>query len=209
MKSNVYRRLRDRRLILSLFDHSGVWSGPYLRAGYDVVRVDLKDGCDIMKFDYRYYVSGTVHGVLAAPPCTDYTISGARWWPKKDADGSTEASNKLVSRTLAIIRHLKPTFWALENPVGRLPKLFPALGQALLVWQPWWYGDPYTKRTCLWGRFNPNLKRNEVEPVMYEGANGKRGSWMWAKLGGKSDRTKELRSVTPPGFARAFFEANP
>jgi hypothetical protein len=31
-----------------------------------------------------------------------------------------------------------------------------------------------------------------------------RGSWMWANLGGKSERTKALRSKTPQGFARAF-----
>ena len=43
---------------------------------------------------------------------------------------------------------------------------------------------------------------------MYESA-GKRGSWQWAKLGGKSERTKRLRSQTPRGFALAFAEANP
>jgi hypothetical protein len=32
---------------------------------------------------------------------------------------------------------------------------------------------------------------------------------MWAKLGGNSEKTKELRSLTPAGFAQAFFEANP
>lgn len=203
-----------KKRILSLFDHSGVWSGPYERAGYEVIRVDIKDGVDIMEF--RYKDLPKIHGILAAPPCTDFTISGARWWPKKDSDGSTEASLALVHRTLDIVRyHLKRglKWWALENPVGRLPKLVPELGKARLVWQPWWYGDAYTKRTCLWGQFNHELKRNPVAPEMYEftGKDGRvrRGSWMWAKLGGKSDRTKELRSVTPPGFAQAFFEANP
>lgn len=42
---------------------------------------------------------------------------------------------------------------------------------------------------------------------MYETKNGKRGSWMWANLGGKSERTKELRSITPMGFSRAFATA--
>jgi hypothetical protein len=66
--------------------------------------------------------------------------------------------------------------------------------------QPWWYGDPYTKKTGLWGNFNKNLIRNEVEPT--------EGSKMWLNYGGKSERTKELRSETPVGFARAFFLAN-
>lgn len=101
-------------------------------------------------------------------------------------------------------------FWAMENPVGRLERLIPYLKTvSKLTWQPHWYGDAYTKRTCLWGEFNTELPRTPVEPVMYETSSGKRGSWMWMKLGGKSDRTKELRSATPPGFARAFYLANP
>lgn len=194
--------------ILSLFDHSGVWSGPYRAAGYAVTQVDLKNGHDVMLVDADNQPE-PVHGILAAPPCTDFTISGSRWWATKDADGRTEASLELVRHTLRIVRGARGlVWWALENPVGRLSRLLPQLGKPRLTWQPWWYGDAYTKRTCLWGAFNANLVRTPVEPVMYESA-GKRGSYMWAKLGGKSERTKELRSITPPGFARAFFEANP
>lgn len=61
------------------------------------------------------------------------------------------------------------------------------------------YGDPYTKKTGLWGQFNTNLAKNPVEPT---------DNWIM-RLGGSSERTKALRSATPPGFARAFFEANP
>lgn len=53
-----------------------------------------------------------------------------------------------------------------------------------------------------WGRFNfPELR--PVEPVKV----CSQGSWIM-KLGGKSETTKELRSNTPLGFARAFFESN-
>ena len=121
------------KTILSLFDHSGVWSGPYERAGYRVIRADIKDGRDVMELtpgvlDTFIRVWGGVHGVLAAPPCTAFTISGARWWPRMDADGSTREGVRLVKQTLRIIKHVKPKWWALENPVGRLPKLVPAIG---------------------------------------------------------------------------------
>jgi hypothetical protein len=67
--------------------------------------------------------------------------------------------------------------------------------------------DAYSKKTCLWGQFKmPEKKR--VEPIMYTTKNGKKGSYMWAKLGGKSEKTKELRSTTPMGFSYAFFEGN-
>jgi hypothetical protein len=190
------------KVILSLYDYSGAWSAPYRDAGYHVIQVDLKLGIDIFNFEYTNI--DAVHGILSAPPCTDFSVSGAQYWKRKDADGTTQRSLRLIDKTLEIVNYFEPKWWALENPVGRLPKLRPQLGKAKLIFQPHWYGDPWTKRTCLWGEFNIDLPRNEVEPVRY----CKQGSWTQL-LGGKSERTKELRSMTPPGFAKAFFQANP
>ena len=195
--------------ILSLFDFSGVWSQPYVDKGYAVTRLDIQTGGDVLTFDSNAYLAehGQPQGILAAPPCTDFASSGARWWADKDKDGRTGEALRLIDATLAIVDVLQPAWWALENPVGRLTRLRPQLGKPW-YFQPWWYGDAYTKKTGLWGDFNRDMKRNEVEPIMYE-SNGKRGSWQWAKLGGKSERTKRLRSQTPRGFALAFAEANP
>ena len=160
-----------------------------------------------------------VAGVLIAAPCTDFAGSGARWWKAKDRDGRTAASISIVRDCLRVVEHTQPDFWVLENPVGRLGKLVPELGPWVLKFDPCdyagWADDPdseaYTKATCLWGRFNPALKLAPRQPVMIEKTRKDgtivRGSWMWATLGGKSERTKELRSVTPQGFARAFAEA--
>jgi hypothetical protein len=52
----------------------------------------------------------------------------------------------------------------------------------------------------------PEYKR--LAPIIYTTKTGKRGGAIWAKLGGKSERTKEIRSTTPMGFARAFYSAN-
>ena len=195
--------------ILSLFDFSGVWSQPYVDKGYAVTRLDIQTGGDVLTFDSSAYLAehGQPQGILAAPPCTDFASSGARWWADKDKDGRTGEALRLIDATLAIVDVLQPAWWALENPVGRLTRLRPQLGKPF-YFQPWFFGDPYTKKTGLWGDFNRDMKRNEVEPIMYE-SNGKRGSWQWAKLGGKSERTKRLRSQTPRGFALAFAEANP
>ncbi len=198
--------------ILSLFDHSGEWPRPYLEAGHAVWSVDLKRGHDVSTLtsdEVREHFGGEVDGILAAPPCTHFTVSGAQYWAAKDADGRTDAMLALVDATLRLVGDLRPRFWALENPVGRLAtRLRPNLGRPKLIWQPHWYGDAYTKRTCLWGDFNADLPRTDVDPVMYTDSKGNRGSWHWAKLGGKSEKTKALRSVTPAGFARAFFEVN-
>lgn len=183
-------------VILSLCDFTGAWSEPYRLAGYHVIRVDLKTGQDIRLFEYP----GPVRGILAAPPCTAFAGSGAQYWPEKDRDGRTLEGLSIVDSCLRLVAVCRPVWWALENPVGRLRRW---LGPPVFTFHPCDYGDPYTKRTLLWGNFQPPEK-NPVAPVRA----CSQGSWL-QKLGGKSERTKELRSATPPGFSRAFFLANP
>jgi hypothetical protein len=158
-----------------------------------------------------------VVGVMMAPPCTDFTVSCNRFWKQKDADGRTAVSVSIVNACLFIKDRLKPTWWVLENPVGRIARMCPDVGKWRLVFNPCdyagWADEPdheaYTKRTCLWGDFNPDLEKRPREPVFYTDKKGRRLSWLAAKLGGKSERTKELRSKTPVGFSRAFAKANP
>lgn len=179
------------RTILSLCDYSGEWPRPYKEAGYNVIQVDIQFGQDVRLFEYI----GDVYGILAAPPCTHLASSGARWWKQKGEEALIE-NLSIVDACLRIIAMHNPAFWALENPVGRLRRY---LGTPTLIFDPYYYGDPYTKKTLLWGKFNIP-KKNKVEPVKV----CEQGSWI-QKLGGGSGLK---RSITPAGFARAFFEAN-
>lgn len=203
------------RTILSLFDYSGAWSLPYAEAGANVVKIDIKLGMDVMNLSETWLaenvldVYGPVGGILAAPPCTDFAVSGAQYWPAKDKSGQTRKSLELVRQVLRLVEYLRPDWWAMENPVGRLNTLLPDLKQ----YGPWYFnpcdfGDPYTKRTGLWGNYVPPLPLfigcdRSVTPIRV----CSQGSWL-QKLGGKSERTKELRSMTPMGFAYAFAAAN-
>lgn len=192
------------RVILSLFDFTGNWPQFYREAGYQVIQVDIQHGVDIMTFDHK--AIGAVHGILAACPCTDFAVSGARWWKGKDESGETAKSVALVERTLKIIDDLQPAFWALENPIGRIAKLVPALGKHRMSFDPCDFGEPYTKKTLLWGQFNTELKKTPVQPEGHRP--GQPNAW-YSRVGGKSQKTKNHRSATPVGFARAFFDANP
>lgn len=178
-------------VVLSLCDYTGSWSRPYEEAGYLVIRVDLKHGQDVRLMEMPQQ---RVHGILAAPPCTVFASSGARW-ERSSADMIEGLS--VVDACLRLVAICQPTWWALENPIGKLSRY---IGKPAMYFNPSDYGDPYTKRTCLWGKFNPPVP-NRVTPT--------EGSRMHLRYGGKSERTKELRSATPEGFARAFFEANP
>jgi len=197
----------DCNTVLSLFDFSGRWSSPYREKGYEVYQVDVKLGIDILDLTPDDIPATEIGVILAAPPCTDFASSGAQYWKAKDNDGRTEASMDLVTKTLELIQHYKPRVWAIENPVGRLNKLFPELGT------PWYFNpcefagyldDPsteaYNKRTGLWGTFNIPVKK-PVEPSL--------GNSPIMKLGGKNEKTKELRSMTPLGFSKAFYRSNP
>lgn len=186
------------KVILSLCDYTGIWSSPYREAGYEVIQVDIKHGDDIRLFEYP----GEVHGIIAQPPCTHFAVSGARWWESKGTQPLLEGL-ALADACLRFVAVCKPKWWVLENPVGRLVHY---IGPHRMTFQPHEYAgyadDPeseaYTKRTCLWGEFNEPVKK-DVGNLL--------GSKMH-NLAPGPERAAQ-RSVTPQGFSRAFFQANP
>lgn len=194
------------KVILDLCGGTGAWSAPYRDAGYDVRLITLPS------HDVRLYKPpDDVHGMFAAPPCTMFAISGARW---KRTEAQMIDALSVVDACLRIIMTCNPVWWALENPVG---KLIHYIGKWRYTFQPYEYGDPWTKRTCIWGKHHIP-KKTPVAPVgQWTGRSDTKGivdhpeflppDWVH-KLPPSKDRVL-LRSITPPGFARAFFEANP
>jgi len=182
------------KIILDLCGGTAAWSAPYKEAGYDVRVITLPQQ------DVRSYIPPkNVYGILCAPPCTHFSVSGAQYWKTKDADGRTFEDTTILTACLMIIAKAQPKFWVIENPIGRMKRL---LGEPQIMFNPCDYGDAWTKKTCLWGVFNEPVK-TPVKPIRTTS----QGSWI-QKLGGKSAKTKELRSITPQGFANAFYKAN-
>ena len=168
------------RVILDLCSGTGAWSEPYKRAGYRVVRVTLPRH-DVRTFVYK---GAPVWGVLAAPPCNEFSRA-------KRGKRDFVAGMACVNACLRIVQQVNPVFWALENPVGKLALW---LGRPQDTFEPCDFGDPWTKATALWGKFTPPVRGPHVRP-----ASGK------VRLEIKSAE----RARTPAGFARAFFKANP
>lgn len=190
--------MRDR-LILSLYDLTGAWSEPYEAAGYRVRRVDVqRDGADVRLLEHP---GEPVWGILAAPPCRVFCRPGARLWKEWGPDGLRDGLS-MVDAALRLVAICSPEWWALENPPGRLHRY---LGKPTYAFHPYHHGDPYTKHTYLWGSFRvPN--RTVVSPEAYPDH----------LPPGRRDRTSRVssswrnqRAATPPGFAQAFFDANP
>ena len=184
-------------LILDLCSGTGAWSRPYKDNGFKVLRIDVKNGIDVRLFKKVPYV----YGVLCAPPCTHLSASGARWWDEKGEVALIEALS-IVDACLRIVLIHKPKFWCLENPVGRLSNY---LGKPAYTFHPNDYArysdDPitneYSKRTCLWGKFNiPPMKRGLMRNKNY------------INYISPSKNRSEQRSITPNGFANAFYLYN-
>jgi len=207
----------ENKIILDLCGGTGAWSKPYKDAGYDVRLVTLPDN------DVRtYQPPGDVYGILAAPPCTMFSLARTKANKPRDLEEGME----IVRACLNIIwsfmeirqdtRHKKLPlkFWALENPNGML-KYF--LGKPAFEFSPYEFGDRYKKRTHIWGWFNePEKKPGEiVVDKAYKSLNPKTmkkfdmlaSREIAPEQFGKLTR-QERRSITPAGFAKAFFEAN-
>lgn len=193
--------------LLSLFDLTGNWSQPYKENGWDVWKIDIQSGFDLHHWNYKVLSNSFFDGILIAEPCTDFALSGAKHFKRKDADGSTYESMSLVYKSLAIVQYFNIRFWALEQPMTRVHKLCPELGKVVFKFDPYEFAqyDPipensqYQKQSWLFGNFNAPVKK----PL--ENIDGQK---YFKNLGGKSIETKNERSKTPLGFAYAFYEAN-
>jgi len=99
------------------------------------------------------------------------------------------------------------SFWALENPMGYL---YNFLGYPVYYFQPWWFGERgflATKRTALWGYFHKPARKITKRTIPFinshsqaKGQKPENKEWY--------NSSAEKRAVTPPDFAKAFFEAN-
>lgn len=201
-----------QKIILDLCGGTGSWSRPYKAAGYDVRVITLPT------YDVKTYnPPRNVYGILAAPPCTEFSFLNCKNEPRKRDEA---AGMEIVNACIRIINKCNPIFWALENPVGHLRKY---LGTPQLTFQPWWYGDPWLKRTDIWGNFNPPKKIYQdwddvpkidlyIRPHKTKPSLAYLHKSAWDKIPQlhfhKPKTDAEFRAMTPPGFARAFFEAN-
>lgn len=182
------------QVVLSLCDRTGNWPRYYTEAGgYEVVSVDLTRGGDVRHLEERADLRGRVRGILAAPPCTCFCRSGCH--VKRTPEQMSEAL-AVVDACLRAVAIYRPAWWALENPPGKLSKY---LGPHAFEFQPWQFGDAYSKRTLLWGSFTAPTPGPVVDPT-------RRIDQMYS---GQQEKAKGLRSATPLGFARAFYNANP
>ena len=220
--------------ILILFNASDYAADPWVAAGHQVLSVDIQnERSTLPKFVHggaHYKVNWDVYAVprkvlntpwrdaafcLAFPPCTDLAVCGNRSAPAKLAADPHYLEKALHMAKFASTLGIP---YLIENPVSRLATGWrPADG----YYNPSDFGgylaeddvhpdypeyiaprDAYPKKTGYWIGNGARLpeKRPMPRPAGF--------STQYQKLGGKSAKTKLIRSLTPRGAAIAIFEAN-
>lgn len=130
--------------------------------------------------------------MIAHPPCTHLAVSGARWFKDKEREQeeALEFVSLLMSADIPMI--------AIENPVSVISTRIRKPDQII---QPWQFGHPESKKTCLWLKGLPPLRPTDLLPMRDRWENQTPSGQN--RLGPSPDRAK-IRSRTYKGIARAM-----
>ena len=135
--------------VLELFSGTGSVKKVCDKLEWESVSVDMilpaDHQCDIMEFDYEQYPKDYFDIVWASPPCTQYSRA------KSQGVRDIEGSNKIVLKTLEIIKYFDCEYWFLENPqTGKLKEQSFMKDLSFVDCDYCMYGKPYRKRTRIW-----------------------------------------------------------
>ena len=191
--------------VLVACEYSGIVRDAFVARGHEAISCDLLP-TDRPNWTYDYHTEiranddtrgshykGDVRTLLnlgwdmmiAFPPCTHLSASGARWWKDKVVE-QAEALDFVRLLLDAPIEKI-----ALENPVGKISS---AIRKPSQIIQPWMFGHGETKATCLWLKNLPHLQPTNI----VEGREAR-----IHKMSPSPDRWK-LRSTTFQGIADAM-----
>ena len=147
--------------------------------------------------------------IIAFPPCTYLTVTGNRWF-NVDRYGEKALQRRrdredAINFFMAFANADCPRI-AIENPVGIMSSAWRKPNQII---NPYEFGDPFEKKTCLWLKGLPELQPTNVvdKPPRKQFDSGKSMPAWYAEAWHlpKEERAK-LRSKTFPGIARAMAE---
>ena len=218
---------------IGLYNRSDIMAKPWAENGYECHLFDLEAGST--QHDNIHFHSGDIFNNLnmirwimstrrvkfmaAFPPCTDLSVSGAKHFDTKAKQDAFFWAKAMQHVYLSYhVGELIGCPYQIENPKSMVATL--------------WRSADYTFNPCDYGGYLPADHINSAYPDIYPSMDAyMKETWLWtgggfkmptklkvqpvekdfpgfSKLGGKSERTKKIRALTPEGFARAIFEAN-
>jgi len=154
--------------------------------------------------DVLNYLNDGWDMIIGFPPCTYMTNAGAVWmYPKKGQVDPIRLEKAMQAKEFFMfIYNAKATYIAIENP---LPMKIIGLPDKSQVIQPYEFGDPYSKKTCLWLKNLPLLKPTNVLTQYQPFINGGGGRLHKPNYQNKKFAAGAFnRSKTFPGIAKAM-----
>ena len=194
--------------ILIACEWSGTVRDAFRKLGHDAWSCDLlpseTDDTYHYQCDIDQVLSKRWDMVIAHPPCTHLAVSGSRYFAQKKADGRQQQGIDFFMKfaTLDCKRI------AIENPIGIMSSIWRKPDQII---QPYEYGHPESKKTCLWLKGLPKLQPTSILQLpkcgrwknqTKDGQNKLMVDGKW--IGYNDPRTPHLRSKTYQGIADAM-----
>lgn len=196
--------------ILVACEYSGTVRDAFRKLGHDAWSCDILPTDSNPKYHYQCDVTELLNQewdmIIAFPPCTHIAVSGSKYFAQKIADGRQQQGIDFFM----LFANAKCPKIAIENPIGIMSTKFRKPNQII---QPFQFGHPESKKTCLWLKGLPNLVPTKVlelpecghwENQTKEHQNKLVVDGKW--IGFNDPRTAHLRSKTYQGIADAMAE---
>lgn len=147
--------------VLVACEYSGRVRNAFRALGHDAWSCDLLEAEDASPFhiqgDCMEAIKQGWDMLIGHPPCTHLSVSGARHFEEKRADGRQQEA---IDFFLALAHSNVPRI-AIENPVCIMSSIWREPDQVI---QPWMFGHGETKATCLWLKGLPTLMPTKIVP---------------------------------------------
>ncbi len=140
--------------------------------------------------------------IIAFPPCTHLAVSGAAWFEQKRKDGRQQQGIDFFM----LFANSKCPRVAIENPVGIMSTVWRKPDQII---QPYQFGEPFSKKTCLWLKGLPLLTPTKIvdKGEQTKFASGTSMPKWYADAWKLPPAERSIvRSKTFPGIAKAMAE---
>jgi site-specific DNA-cytosine methylase len=188
--------------ILIACEESDTVRSRFEKLGFDAWSCDLQPNRNPNAKHYQKDIFEVINlgwdAMIAFPPCTHLSLAGTRYWKQKQKDGrQQDAIDFFMAIVAAPIKYI-----AIENPLGIMSKAYRKPDQII---QPYYFGDPFQKSTCLWLKNLPLLYHNPTpnlfDPIVTHTSKGEFLYWIDKKTG------KQKRN--PMWLYKAFRENKP
>lgn len=189
--------------VLVACEFSGIVRDAFRAKGHDAWSCDILPCDGNPEFhhqgDVMFHLDDGWDLMIAHPPCTYLCSSGLHWNKRRPERALLTHEATLFFFSLVDARIPKI---AIENPIGCMSTHYRKPDQIV---QPWQFGHPESKATCLWLKNLPCLQPTNILPKPECGYWANQTPSGQNKLGPSKDRAK-IRSTTYEGLADAMAE---